>query len=100
MTGEPKQQPKRPRGFFDGVMLVWRETALRAQLTDEELVTVAAQYLGLCVAGMDLSVESQIKVMAAAAKITHNACISRVAVKQGAAWPMQTNIRGPGGVRQ
>lgn len=96
MAGEPKQQPKRPKGFFEGVMLDWRQAAMRAQLTDQEHVTVAAQYLGLCVAHMDLSVESQIEIMQTAGKITHTACMSRTAVKQGAAWPLQTNIRGSG----
>lgn len=100
MTGEPKQQPRRPRGFFEGVMLDMRVAALRAELSPQEQVTVAASYLGLAIAAMDISVESQIEVMAAVAKITHTACMSRTAVKQGAAWPMQTKVLGPGGVRQ
>lgn len=99
MAGEPTQQPKRPKGFFEGVMLDWRQAALRGQLTDHEHVTVAAQYLGLCVAHMDLSVESQIEVLTAAAKISHTSCLSRMAVKQGAAWPLQPNLRAAGNVR-
>jgi hypothetical protein len=81
-------------------MLDWRISAIRAELTDQECVTVAAQYLGLAIAHMDISVESQLQVMEAAAKITNTACLARTAVKQGAAWPLQDDMRGPGGVRR
>lgn len=100
MGEQPRQQPRRPKGFFEGVMLDWRQSVIRGGLTDQEHVTLAAQYLGLAIANMGISVESQIDVMAAAARITNTACLARTAVKQGKAWPIQTATYGPGGVRQ
>ena len=83
------QQPKRPKGFYASVMLDWREASLRRELTDQEQVTVAAQYLGLAIAKLGVSVESQLAVMDTAAKITNTACLARTAVKQGVAWPVE-----------
>lgn len=70
-------------------MLVWREDSLRRGLTPEEVVICAAQFLGLSIAALKISVDSQLLVMESASKITNTACLSRTAVRQGAAWPLQ-----------
>lgn len=99
MAGQSGQQPIRPKGFFEGAMLDWREDSLRRGLTPEEIVTCAAKFLGLAIAAMDISVDSQVDVMAATVGIVHSAWDGRTQVKRGTAWPVQTNIRGPGGIR-
>lgn len=96
MAEKPIQKPRRPKGFFEGALLDWRIAAIRNELTDQELVTCAAQFLGLAIASMDLAVEHQIEMLTAAAKVAHDTSLARTAVKQGSAWPVQTNIRGPG----
>lgn len=90
MSGQPAQRPIRSKGFFERAMLDWRTDSLRRELTPEETVTCAAQFLGLAIAALDITVESQILVMESAAKITNTACLSRTAVKQGLAWPIQS----------
>lgn len=99
MPAQPAQQPKRPKGFFESVMLDWRTTGLRCELTDQETVTLAAKFLGLAIAAMDIPIDSQVDVMAASVGIVHSAWDGRTQVKRGTAWPIQTNIRGPGGIR-
>lgn len=78
-----QQHPKRPRGYYENVMREMRCAMLLQGLTDTEVVTVAAQYTGLAVASLDLSVEGQQSVLERAARMMASACLGRTAVKQG-----------------
>lgn len=100
MEIDPLQEPRRPKGFFESVLMRWRETAMRAELTDKELVVLAAKFLGLSIAGMQgIPPDSQVDVMSAAVGIVHSAWDGRTRIKQGAAWPLQHALP-PGGVRR
>lgn len=83
----PTQMPKRSPDFYKAIITDWRTSAIMSDVSDQELVILAAQFTGLSVAAIDTDVTIQVEYLELAVNALRTAYSSRMAVKQGLAKP-------------
>jgi cyanate permease len=88
MPHQPRQSPKREKGYYEAVLREWRVAGVMRGLTDAETILLGAQFTGLAVAMADVTPPEHEAQLGVATRAMHTAYSGRMAVKHGFGIPM------------
>lgn len=74
-----------PLGRYESVFAAWSRDAVKRQVGAIEITTIAAQFLGLVVAKLELDPSHQQEMLDKLFRIAATACVSKSMVREGLA---------------
>jgi hypothetical protein len=79
---------------YEHCMLAWRITTQRMNLTNAEVIVLAAQFCGLAIAETDMSLGGDEKALDLAYRAMSTACVGKRARARGFGRPVATSAEG------